>query len=316
MATQPWRARTARGWHERGDARRTCRTSATTSGTLIRALVAISLLTLGERLVYAGELETEHLFGFTLGSTIGEKGEKEIEGETTARTGKGSGTYAAIAQEFEAKYTIESWFRISPAAVFAYHDVSGVPDFVDRRQASFQGLSLDNRFLMVDRNRAPFGLMVSVEPHWNRVDDLTGERVENYGGTFLLAVDKELVAQKLFGAANIFYEPEVTHVVAWDQWARQSLFGISGAIAGQVNDAVFVGAEIRSLHLYDGLGFNRFAGWALFAGPTLYAKLSEHAWLSFAWNVQLRGFSAEQPSVLDLANFERHQIKLRLGYHF
>jgi len=47
----------------------------------------------------AAEVDTEHLFGFTFGSSIGEKGEKELESETTLRAAKGSGTYAALAQQ-------------------------------------------------------------------------------------------------------------------------------------------------------------------------------------------------------------------------
>jgi hypothetical protein len=211
---------------------------------------------------------------------------------------------------------MESWLRISPAAVLAYHDIGGVPDFDNRRRAAFQGLSFETRFLIVDGERAPFGLMLSVEPHWNGIDDLTGQRVENYGATLLLAADRELVPQKLYAAINILYQPEATRVIALDQWVRQSMLGISAAITMQVRPGIFFGGELRWNHLYDGLGLDRFAERALFAGPTFYATLSKQWWMSFAWNVQLAGHVAEFPSALGLVNFERHQVKLRFGYHF
>jgi hypothetical protein len=280
--------------------------------TLVLGCALLTALNRG----HAAEVETEHLFGFTLGSSIGEKGEKELESETTVRAGKGAGTYAAIGQEFEAKYTMESWLRISPAAVLAYHDIGRVPEFIDRRQAAFQGLSFDTRFLLLDGKRAPFGLMLSVEPHWNGIDDLTGQRVENYGATLLLAADRELVPQKLYAAINVLYDPEATRVIALDQWVRQSMLGISAAITTQVKPGIFFGGELRWNHLYDGLGFDRFVERALFAGPTFYATLSKQWWMSFAWNVQLAGHVAEFSSALGLVNFERHQVKLRIGYHF
>jgi hypothetical protein len=71
------------------------------------------------------EIDTEHLFGFTTGSDIGEKGEKEYESETNTLTGKNGGTYAAVFDQLEAKYTLAQNFRIAAAAVFAYHNING-----------------------------------------------------------------------------------------------------------------------------------------------------------------------------------------------
>ena len=56
------------------------------------------------------EIDTEHLFGFTVGSDIGEKGEKELENETSTLTGKNGGTYAAVFDQLEAKYTVAQNF--------------------------------------------------------------------------------------------------------------------------------------------------------------------------------------------------------------
>jgi hypothetical protein len=97
---------------------------------------------------------------------------------------------------------------------------------------------------------------------------------------------------------------------------RQSTLGVSGALALQVRNGVFLGGEVAYRHLYDGLDFNSFAGRALFVGPTLYARLSEHWWASLAWNIQVVGHAAVQPGALDLVNFERHRALVRVGYHF
>jgi hypothetical protein len=64
------------------------------------------------------------------------------------------------------------------------------------------------------------------------------------------------------------------------------------------------------------MSLDRFAGQAVFIGPTFYAKFSERLWISAAWNIQAAGSSTVQVGSQDLSNFERHQAKLRFGYNF
>jgi hypothetical protein len=51
------------------------------------------------------EIDTEHIFGFTEGSDVGEAGEKELEVEPLGRFGKRVGSYAATSTEVSLKYT-------------------------------------------------------------------------------------------------------------------------------------------------------------------------------------------------------------------
>src|SRR5215467_6654062 len=48
--------------------------------------------------------DTEHLFGFTQGSDIGQAGETELEADSTGRFGKREGSYNAAATSLEAKF--------------------------------------------------------------------------------------------------------------------------------------------------------------------------------------------------------------------
>src|SRR5215813_8285660 len=72
-------------------------------------------------------VDSEHLFGFTEGSDIGSKGEREFKNESTLRAGKAAGSFAASTSEAELKYALTDSFRISAAATLAYFDVNGVP---------------------------------------------------------------------------------------------------------------------------------------------------------------------------------------------
>lgn len=84
----------------------------------------------------------------------------------------------------------------------------------------------------------------------------------------------------------------------------------------QVRPGVFVGAEARYLRRYEGLGLDRFAGHAVFLGPTIYANLSERSWIAVGWSTQVAGRADNEPGWLDLTNFERHQARLLFGFTF
>jgi len=264
----------------------------------------------------AGEVDTEHMFGFTEGSDIGEAGEKELEADSTGRFGKVNGSYNTVATALEAKYSFSDRFRLSAVATVAYYDITGVSVFDDRRQAALQSISFDARFRLFDREHAPFGLTLSVEPHRGFMDEMSGEGADQYGAEFRLLADRELIPGRLFAALNVSYEPEQARLRASGEILRESLLGIGGALAMQVMPNVFIGAEARSLRQYDGLGLNSFAGQALYIGPTFYATFGQGYFLSAAWNVQVWGAVAGTSGALDLVNFERHQAKLRVGVVF
>lgn len=75
-----------------------------------------------------GEVDTEHIFGFTEGSDIGAVGEKELETDSTGRFGRAGGSFSNIATALEAKYTLTERFRVSAAATVASSSRRSPPD--------------------------------------------------------------------------------------------------------------------------------------------------------------------------------------------
>ena len=138
-------------------------------------------------------IDTEHIFGFMIGTDVGNVGEREFQTEThrtvfqerrklpggrpAARTGIRAG------QEFPDR----DWER-----TFSAHDINGVPGFDDRRQLAWQGVSVDFRYRFLDRQTAPLGLTLAVETHADRIDETTAAAVRNYGTEFTLAFDREI----------------------------------------------------------------------------------------------------------------------------
>src|SRR4051794_23056803 len=113
--------------------------------TIIAALSVIAILRPSPAEA-EDKLDSEHLFGFTEGSDIGSKGEREFKSETTLRTGKAAGSFAAGTFEAELKHTLSDNFRVSAGATLAYFDINGVPGLGDVNRAAIQSASFSARF--------------------------------------------------------------------------------------------------------------------------------------------------------------------------
>src|SRR5258707_678498 len=155
------------------------------------AILCFSMLVSG--CVYAEGIDTEHLFGFLIGTDVGNVGEREFQSQTTGRFSKSGDNYRAINQELELEFVPVDNFRIEVGGAFAAHDIKGTPGFEDRRQLAWQGISLDLRYRFLDRDTAPFGLTFAVEDHLSRIDESSGAVVRNYGaGGFIDAAEMVL----------------------------------------------------------------------------------------------------------------------------
>ncbi len=282
--------------------------------TLRAAVVCLSALL--PSCADAGGIDTEHLFGFMIGSDVGSVGEREFQSQTTGRFAKDGGTYRAVGQELELEFVPASNFRIEMGATFAAHDINHVPGIEDRRQLSWQGASLDLRYRFLDRDEAPLGLTVAVEGHADRIDETTAAMVRNHGAEFRLALDRELVPNLAVAAFNLIYQPEWTRFVGTRTTERESTVGAAFGLMAQIRPDILLGGEARYLRRYEGIGLEEFAGQALFIGPTAYFQLSPRSRLTASWSGQAWGRPARSNAALDLVNFERQQARLVFGVNF
>src|SRR5262249_7705435 len=154
------------------------------------------------------EVDTEHMFGFITGTDIGQVGDKELESETTGRLGKRTGSYTALSHMLALEYTPLENVRLEMGAIQSFHDISGVPELNDLRRGTFEGLSLEVRYRLLSREQSGIGLTILAEPHWSRVDDTSGQLVNQYGAGLALLMDKELIPNRLVAAFNLLYDPE------------------------------------------------------------------------------------------------------------
>ncbi|WP_249147799.1 hypothetical protein [Bradyrhizobium jicamae] len=266
--------------------------------------------------VQAEDIDTEHIFGFMIGSDVGDPGEREFQSQTTGHFAKNGGTYRALNQELELELVPVPNFRAELATTFMAHDINGVPGFDDRRQLSWQGVALDLRYRFLARESGPFGMTVAMETHADRVDETTAAVVRSYGTEFTVAFDREVIPNVAIAAFNLSYEPEWTRLALTGAAEQDATIGAAFGLMARVRPDILLGGEVRYFRKYDGIGLDAFAGQALFVGPTAYFQLSERSRLTATWSVQAWGKQAGSNAALDLVNFERHQARLVFGVNF
>lgn len=265
---------------------------------------------------HAEGVDTEHIFGFSMGSDIGQKGEIEVEMENVGGFGKRDGRYATLGTLAQVKYTLTDRIRIAPGLSFGGQRIDGVFGHDDRNHFTFNGAALEFRYKLVDRKAAPFGLTLHAQPNWSRVDEATGGRIEQYGGEFAALFDRELIADRLFAVFNVWYGTGATRERATNLWGHDSELQLHGGLSYAFAPGFLAGLNVRYLRAYDGGGLDRFVGDAVYVGPTFSYNVSPAFGISGTWQFQVAGGALGDRRPLNLDQFERQQAMLRLNWHF
>ena len=262
------------------------------------------------------DVDTEHIFGFAMGSDIGKKGELELESENVAGFGRRTGSYFAFSGLQTLNYTVTDDFRVAPGFIINSNRIRGVDGFEDVTQTGIGGAVIELRYKLIDREQAPFGLTLHLQPTWNRLDEVTGLRVEQYSNELLALFDKEIIKDRLWGAINIGYGVAASRFKNATEWAHDSDLSFQAAASYQVLNGLLLGGEVRYVRAYEGLELDRFRGEALYVGPTFSTRLTKNVGLSGAVDVRVAGKSLANEDGLELANFERVKAMLRLTVLF
>jgi hypothetical protein len=253
----------------------------------------------------AEKVDTEDLFGFVEGASIGGAGESEVESDTVLRAGKSTGSFRNVASQLEYKYTVWENFRISGVAAFAYYDIGGVGGLLDTNRTAVQSLGIDARFRVLDSGKAPFGLTLSASPHWGFADETSAVALRHFGSEILLLADREFAPNKV----------DRTRLLPDHAIEQAPLAGIGAALADQALPGMWFGGEGRYLRSYEA-SLQTLSGEAVYLGPTFYTRLGKQGWMSAAADIQVWGKTVGTLGALDLVNFERYQIKIRAGLEF
>jgi hypothetical protein len=265
---------------------------------------------------FAAGIDTEHIYGFMIGSDVGDPGEREFQTTSTGRFSKQAGAYQALGQELELEFVPIKNLRIEIETTLAAYDIQSVPSLVDRTQAGWQGAALDLRYQFLDRETALFGLTLDFESHGNRIDETTASRVQNFGNELTVVLERDLIPRLAVATFNLGYQPEWTHFAGLPTAEQESTLTAAFGVMAQVRPDFLLGGEARYFRQYGGIGLNELAGEAFFVGPTAYFQLSDRARLTATWSFQAWGRPAGTSATLDLVNFERQQARVVFGLNF
>ena len=263
-----------------------------------------------------GGIDTEHIYGFMIGSDVGDPGEREFQTTITGRFSKQAGNYQALDHQLELEFVPFRNFRIEVGTTLAAYDIFSVPGLANLNQAGWQGATLDLRYKFLDRETAPFGLTVAVESHGSRFDDVSGLSARDYGTELALVLERDLIPHLAVATLNLAYQPEWTHLAGMPVGQQDSTLAVAAGVMAQVRPGLLLGGEARYFRQYEGIGLDQLAGEAFFVGPTAYFQLSERARITASWSFQVWGRPAGSTVTLDLVNFERQQARLVFGLNF
>ena len=261
------------------------------------------------------ELETRYLFGFTEGSDIGVQGEQAFEYEATTKSQKRGGRYSILEQELEYENVPTQNFGYELSAHGLAYSVHNVEGMDNARGFNLSGLSAKVRYLAIGRGPgSPFGLTFVVEPEWARIDD-GGQHVTDFSNTFKAVADTELISNRLYGAINLTYTPDIVKSPG-AVWETSSELGATAALAYRISPKVALGGEVEYYSAFDGLAFKEFAGEALYLGPTLHIQVTPKIMIAAAFSTQVAGHAAGDSRLLDLHNFTRSKGNLKVEFEF
>ena len=122
--------------------------------------------------------------------------------------------------------------------------------------------------------------------------------VQSYASAFKIVADTELIANRLYAAVNLIYEPEIAKPADTGMWERSSTAAVGLGLTYRLTPTWAMGVAAEYDRAYDGLLFQTFQGHALFAGPTLQINLSRKMLLAAAFMAQVAGHAVDDPRPL------------------
>lgn len=281
------------------------------------------------------ETDTHYLFGFTEGADIDAEGEKELEFETTISAGKrrrlitpgdpasllgfnGGSAYRVIAQKVEFEHTPSQNFQYALGVTADSHYIKGIDGLDNVNNVNFRGVSGELRYVLLGRGPAsPVGVTLQVEPEYGHVSGTSGQSETALELETKLVVDTELVPNRLYGALNLVYEPELSRGVGEYKWGREATFGVTGAMSYRITPQIAFGGSVEYYrHYADNFLFDHLDGQALYMGPHLFVRLDRKLFVSLAFATQVSGHAAGETFSTDLSNFSRNKAKIHFGVEF
>jgi hypothetical protein len=144
------------------------------------------------------ELDTKNIFGFTIGASTGDRGDRAFEPDTKANFGKRGGSYGVGESSLEYEHSPDQFTEIEVGPTVSYFNINNVPGLDDRDIMTINGFEGDIRSVLFD-HRSPLAVTLALEPEFHSRDETNGDKVVNYGFETRLEADTELIKNRVCG---------------------------------------------------------------------------------------------------------------------
>ena len=139
----------------------------------------------------------ENLWGYVYGTDTLPAGANEIYLWTTSRNQKGKGNYRAWDTQLEFEHGFTDRFQASLYLNGRSHQISGGalaedPERKLHRGLEWDGVNVELKYNVLSVYQDLFGLSLYIEPEYQRIDKISGERVNGFG------LESKLILQKNF----------------------------------------------------------------------------------------------------------------------
>lgn len=271
----------------------------------------------------------ENLLGYTAGAETSPKGSSEAYLWITHHGGKRRGDYARQEVRLEYEYALTD--RLSTAVYLnGYrHDydcgsdgcagpVSDPEILGSRNSFRMSGVSVEMKKMLLSPYKDGLGVALYGEVTYDTIDSITGEKGDGWEFEGKVIFQKPLLDDQLSWVTNLEIEAE-----SWKPRDGETEYAIAPRLRTGVSYRFapnwYAGVEgwIDAEMLNPPGGSWEFDHWDLFAGPSIHYG-GKHWWGTLTVAPQLAGSdeSDDNGAGLHLADHEKYEVRLKLGYNF
>ncbi len=271
----------------------------------------------------------ENLFGYVYGAETLPKGANEVYTWLTHRWDKGAGSYSAYDSAIEFEHGFTDNFQASLYLTGEYHNHKGAapledtdgdgigdtPEYPDKKGGGFSGVKVATKFNVLSPYKDFVGLAFYLEPAYATRFKITGQKMRQYSLETKMILQKNFFDDQLVAAYNFTLEFERRRFEGSTDWESEMEFEQTAGLSYRFAPKWFAGIEARRHTEFPELKKQEHAAW--FIGPTLHYG-DKKWWATLTWLPQITGKPRDpaRSSQLHLAEHEKNEVRLKIGYNF
>ena len=266
----------------------------------------VSSLSLAVLLLAGSAMADNRLFTYTYEPETEPKGDWEIEQSITARLMRNSAVGQKDYQRWEFRTEVEHGFTDRyTASFYVNHSYENFRDPASgdvSSQYHWSGISLENRYLVLDPANHPVGLTLYLEPTYD------GHNAE---------LEQKIILGQRHG--NWKWAVNLTHATEWrDNFReREGEVELSAGLAYQLTHRWSIGVELRDHNELP--EYNEWQNTAVYLGPVISYHRSQW-WATLSVMPQIYGANfTDNPdgnASFELQGHERLNVRLLVGFSF